>query len=155
VSGAVLTEVQSTTPLKLRNTHLLLVGHAPLAGGFKAMAVHAFPDCGLDVTAVDIAAESSTDEACDQLSQALSKLEQPLLALVDVWGATPANALEQALKVRPDVALVSGLNLAMLWRALGYRHQPPATLAELAIEGGLRGIQGRSMSTELNPADRC
>jgi mannose PTS system EIIA component len=145
-------QAPSEAPLVSVNTHVLLLAHAPLASAFGALALHAFPEAVPDLTAVDISANASAVEAHERLEAVLAGIKSPLLILVDVMGATPANTLLNVLRLRPDVPVVSGLNVAMLWRALGYRHEPPMKLAELASQGGLRGIR---LKTSLHEPEVC
>lgn len=66
---------------------------------------------------------------------------QGVLLLTDIGGASPYNTVARLLPAE-RVALVNGVNLAMLIRAWNYRDQPPAQLAQLASEGGIRDIEG-------------
>lgn len=136
-------------------THLLFVAHAPLASAFRTLALHAFPDAAPDITASDIDEGLSIEDASDQLTAVLAQLDRPLLVLTDVLGATPANALQQALRTRPEVPIVSGLNLAMIWRALGYRQEAPSKLGQLASEGGARSIELHLKPHEPAQPDPC
>lgn len=63
-----------------------------------------------------------------------------VLILTDIYGATPNN-LARYFGSDENVEIISGLNLAMLLRVLNYHHQPLAELAQIAIEGGHKGIQ--------------
>ena len=143
------------TPHERLKTHLLFVAHAPLASAFRKLALHAFPDAASDITATDIDEGLSIEDASAQLSAVLAQLDRPLLVLTDVLGATPANALQQALCTRPEVPIVSGLNLAMIWRALGYRQEAPSKLGQLASEGGVRSIELHLRPQEPAQPDPC
>lgn len=121
---------------------VLVLAHAPLASALREAAMHAFPECAADVSALDVDARASIESVAERLRERLAAAEGPTLVLVDVAGATPANALLGVLAQQPQVRAVAGLNLAMLWRVLCYRTRC-ASLDELtacATEGGLRGI---------------
>ena len=122
-------------------TLLILVGHSPLATAFQEVARHAFPDCSADVMALDIPAQSSLEDAQLEVRRILSCSQgRPVLVLVDVLGATPANAVTACLPEFPQIRIVSGLNAPMLWRTLCYRAEPLEQLAAMAVAGGQRGI---------------
>ena len=63
-----------------------------------------------------------------------------LLILTDIYGATPNN-LARYFGSEENIKVISGLNLPMLIRVLNYHHQSLPELAEIAIEGGHKGIQ--------------
>ena len=66
---------------------------------------------------------------------------QGVLVLTDMGGASPCNRVAQILKAG-EVAMVSGLNLAMLIRVWNYRQKPLAQLVDIATEGAIRDIKG-------------
>lgn len=119
--------------------HLLLVAHAPLASSLRDVAMHAFPACASQLQVLDIAPDWDL-ETCKARLRELLPAQEPVLVLVDVLGATPANAVQALLKDRSDAALVHGVNVPMLWRSLCYGHEGLQELARRATEGGLRGI---------------
>jgi len=65
---------------------------------------------------------------------------QGVLVLTDVGGASPCNCVTSLLH-SDDVAVVSGLNLAMLLRVWNYRGKPLRQLVKLALEGAVRDIK--------------
>jgi PTS system mannose-specific IIA component len=77
-----------------------------------------------------------------EISAAINKLDtgQGVLVMADLGGASPFNNVK---KLLPDsnMALVSGLNLAMLIRVWNYRKKSLPQLAKLATEGGIRDIR--------------
>lgn len=120
---------------------LLLVAHAPLASALKAAALHTFPECAAGLEALDVPAEASLDEVRILVRKQLQASALPTLVLVDVAGATPANAVVAELPAAPQARALAGVNVAMLWRTLCYRHEDPDALLLRASEGGLRGVQ--------------
>ena len=120
---------------------LFLLAHEPLAAALHEVARHAFPDCAQALEWLDIGPQTSLEAARDALRERLdAQAPRPTLVLVDVAGATPANALQALLAERPWLKAVAGLNVAMLWRVLCYREENLALLAERALAGGQRAI---------------
>ncbi len=64
-----------------------------------------------------------------------------VLVLTDLYGATPCNCLEKEARAQPRLAIVSGLSLPMLLRALNYSQQELPALAQSAAEGAVKGVQ--------------
>lgn len=63
-----------------------------------------------------------------------------VLVLADLIGASPANLVNDLLKVHGGI-MVTGLNLAMLVSVWNYRGQPLKPLAHKAVDSGRRGIR--------------
>ena len=62
-----------------------------------------------------------------------------VLVLTDVFGATPGNVATQ-LAEAGRVAVIAGVNLPMLLRAVCYRGEGLAEVAEKALAGGQQGM---------------
>lgn len=121
---------------------LLIVAHAPLATALREVALHAFAECASAVEALDISADSTLEVVIEDARRALqSQSGRPVLVLVDVHGATPANALQAVLAEFPNARAVAGVNLPMLWRSLCYLRDDLDEWQERALTGGARGIQ--------------
>lgn len=134
-----------------RAAHILLLAHAPLASALREAALHVFPDCAPCLHALDVPASQAPEATLAHARALLAAAAPdaactPLLVMTDVLGATPSNVAQRllALLPRPDAAcLLTGANLPMLLRALGYRHLaaiPPQPWAQMAVEGAQRGI---------------
>jgi PTS system ascorbate-specific IIA component len=119
---------------------LLLVAHAPLASSLHEVARHAFADCSARLSAVDVPASASLEQAQQLVAQALEALPGPeVLIMTDAFGATPCNA---ALKVAANsrARVVAGVNVPMLWRTLCYADLPLAELVTRAVDGARQGV---------------
>jgi PTS system mannose-specific IIA component len=88
------------------------------------------------------AADSTGDE---EIRKAIASADQGsgVLVMTDVGGASPCNHVAR-LQTDANVAVVSGLNLAMLIRVWNYRSKPLRQLVELATEGAIRDIMEHS-----------
>jgi PTS system ascorbate-specific IIA component len=119
---------------------LLLIAHAPLASALQAVALHAFPDGGAPLLALDVGSHTSPEEAEAQARVLLQRLESDeVLVLTDVFGATPCN-VAQRLCDAPQVRVVAGVNVPMLWRALCYAAEPLEALVQRALAGASQGV---------------
>lgn len=65
---------------------------------------------------------------------------QGVLLLTDAYGSTPSNIANKLAAITQHTQVISGCNLPMLMRLYNYAQQPLDKLAQLAIEGGQRGI---------------
>ena len=121
-------------------TTLLIMAHAPLAGALREVAAHVFPEAAQDLLVLDVppqwdgAAAAAAAQALLVAANASSTL-----ILTDVFGATPCNAA-QRLADGQMIRVVAGVNVAMLWRALSYAHEPLETLVARAVAGGTQGV---------------
>lgn len=118
---------------------LLIVAHAPLASTLKVVAGHVFPN-EMRLEALDIAAGDAPEAAEAQARVLASRVRDPeLLILTDVFGGTPCNVALRLVD-GPQVRVVVGVNVPMLWRAMGYLQLPLAELVERAVSGGIQGV---------------
>ncbi|MFY7864347.1 PTS sugar transporter subunit IIA [Roseateles sp.] len=118
---------------------LLLIAHAPLASAMKAVAEHTFPNCAPQLAVLDVSPEMSAEDVESAARALLAEAgHAEALVLTDVFGATPCNG---ALRLQgPQVRVISGVNVPMLWRSLCYANESLEALAERALQGGVRGI---------------
>jgi PTS system ascorbate-specific IIA component len=68
--------------------------------------------------------------------------------LTDVFGATPCNAV-QAL-AGPQVRVLAGVNVPMLWRTLCYADEPLDALVARALSGAGQGVMQVSPTRPQN-----
>ena len=96
------------------------------------------------VLCVGISARMSVDEVRGRLSEALERVrgKGEMIVVTDMPGGTPANVAIPLLKDRPEVPVISGVNLYMLVTAFNYR-KTAATASELAekmLSAGKRAV---------------
>jgi PTS system ascorbate-specific IIA component len=116
---------------------LLIIAHAPLASALKAVAAHIDPEASASIGVCDVQPDASVDDVVGTAAGLLDA--QETLILTDVFGATPCNAA-QRLGERASTRVVAGVNVPVLWRALGHLKDPLDTVAELAVAGGQQGV---------------
>jgi len=83
--------------------------------------------------------EEKTDD--DEIRKTLEAVDRGagVLVLTDISGASPCNYVARLLS-DTRMAVVSGLNLAMLIRVWNYRDKPLRQLVDLATAGAIRDI---------------
>lgn len=131
---------------------VLLIAHAPLAHALRECALHMFADAGDDIGALDVDAHEPPEQTLAR-AQALRARwgERPVLVLTDVLGATPSN-VAQRLADGERTQLLAGVNLPMLLRAITYRAEPLAAMAQRALDGGVRGVVAVAPAVATEPA---
>ena len=156
-------------------TQILLVAHAPLASALLAVAQHVFAERGDGMRAIDVAAQDDAHEvevgirnvlrgllhdagerACvgpaaegeKRREEAPEKVPE-VLVLVDVFGATPCNAVLAAADGLP-VRVITGVSVPMLWRVLSYADKDIDELVLSAVAGAAQGAFHASVSRRQN-----
>ena len=131
---------------------VLLIAHAPLAHALRECALHVFADAGDNIGALDVDAHEPPEQTLAR-AQALRARwgERPVLVLSDVLGATPCN-VAQRLADGERTQLLAGVNLPMLLRAITYRAEPLAAMAQRALDGGVRGVVAVAPAVATEPA---
>ena len=85
-------------------------------------------------------ADQNTDQVHQLALEAVQRLNSGsgVLVLTDIMGGTPSNCCRQL--GEPDqVAVIAGISLPMLLRALTYRHDTLDVVVEMALAGGQNG----------------
>jgi PTS system ascorbate-specific IIA component len=146
---------------------IVLIAHAPLASALAASAAHVYT-CAPDVAesqvqVFDVPADTDVAEATAHARRLVAAADSGsgVLVLTDVFGATPGNVAAQ-LAEAGRVAVVAGVNLPMLLRALCYREGRLAETVDKALAGGTQGViqvsttppqnQGNRSGSSLDPA---
>jgi PTS system ascorbate-specific IIA component len=95
------------------------------------------------LSAFDVPADATFDTLLTLVQDRIDDVRadhDSVLILTDVVGATPAN-VAQHLAHPGSVSVLTGVNLAMLLRALCYSDKSLAEVESKALEGAVRGIQ--------------
>ncbi|CAL60382.1 putative Phosphotransferase, mannose/fructose-specific component IIA family protein [Herminiimonas arsenicoxydans] len=119
---------------------ILLMTHAPLGQAFIAAATHVFRARPERLEAIDVTADQDTHEVERLAKQAIAGLDDGsgVLVITDVMGGTPSNCTLGLCNVE-NVAVIAGISLPMLLRAITYRRDTLDVVVEMALAGGQGG----------------
>jgi PTS system mannose-specific IIA component len=137
---------------------ILLIAHAPLAHALRQCALHVFPDCGQQLSAIDVQPNLPPEESLAMARIAMDQLSrlpgvQGILVLTDIFGATPSN-VAQKLVDGVKSRLITGVNLPMLLRAVSYRNESLDALVSRAVIGGTQGVMQVAITAPQNQPRR-
>jgi len=123
-------------------TGLLVLTHGNIGRSLIEVAEFILSQSLEDVEVLSFRQSAMEETDDDEIGQAIKRADRGrgILILTDVGGASPCNHATR-FRCSEEVAVVSGLNLAMLIRAWSYRQNPPRELADLATEGAIRDIK--------------
>lgn len=132
------------------SNRILIMAHAPLASALRECALHVYPECAAEVIAIDVLAHAQPEDTLAQaLDAAGAALDNGLLVLTDIFGATPAN-VAQKLVAGSNAKLIAGVNLPMLFRSVCYRHETLDALVARALTGGTQGVMQVAITAPQN-----
>lgn len=119
---------------------ILLLTHAPLGQAFISAATHVFRSRPERLDAIDVTADQDTCEVEQLAKQAIVGLNDGsgVLVITDVMGGTPSNCTLGLCNVE-NVAVIAGISLPMLLRAITYRNDTLDVVVEMALAGGQGG----------------
>ena len=120
---------------------ILIISHGTFGEALIRSAVHMLGRPLDGVRHLAVAAGDDPEALLAQGRDLVAQLDQGsgVLAMVDIFGATPGNIAARLL-CAGKVEGVSGASLPMLVRALTYRDRPLASVVEKAISGGREGV---------------
>jgi PTS system ascorbate-specific IIA component len=137
---------------------ILIIAHAPLAAALAAAAAHVYacaPErAGGQLRVFDVQPDSDTPANVAQARGLVAEIDSGsgVLVLTDAFGASPGNAAAK-LAEAGRVAVIAGVNLPMLLRALCYRDGTLAQTVDKALAGGLQGVVQVAQDGGGKPAD--
>lgn len=134
-------------------SQVILVMHEPLGAAFKLCAQHVLGET-TDLSVFDITADADTTRVtAELLAQLQHGTGSDALVLCDIYGATPFNIAQQAVKQANDSGLnahlLTGANLCMVLKALTSCRKDLGQLSEVVRLSALMGI------VDADPLDRC
>lgn len=123
---------------------LVLVTHAPLGDAIRQCVQHVMGSAPQGFSVVDVRSDEDIDQTVLRIQDSAREVHagDGVVFLTDLFGATPSNAAVRAgvESLNLPTVLVSGCNLPMVLRALGFRDLPINEVAERLVMGGRNGI---------------
>ena len=124
---------------------VLIIAHYPLASALAAGASHVY-SCAPEraesqVRVLDVAPDADVTRSVETARQLIAEINtgSGVLVLTDLFGSTPGNVAARLVE-SGRIAVVAGVNLPMLLRALCYRDGKLADTVEKALAGGTQGV---------------
>mgnify|MGYP003409275518 FL=1 len=119
---------------------LLLLTHAPLGSAFIEAASHVFRSKPERLEALDVIADQNVDDVRRLAREAIMRLDDGsgVLIMTDIIGGTPSNCCPQMGEAN-QVAIIAGISLPMLLRAITDRQDQLDVVVEMALAGGQNG----------------
>ncbi len=120
---------------------ILIVAHGAFGEALIHCAGHVLGKRPPQVLQLGVTVHDDPELVLPQAEKLVQQLDQGqgVLVFSDILGATPSNIATRLL-APGRVEGISGVNLPMLIRALTYRGEPLASVAEKAISGGVAGV---------------
>lgn len=124
---------------------VLIIAHTPLASALAASASHVY-SCAPEraesqVRVLDVAPDADVAVTVETARSMIAAVNTGtgVLVLTDIFGSTPGNVAARLVE-SGRVAVVAGVNLPMLLRALCYRDGKLVDTVEKALAGGTQGV---------------
>lgn len=119
---------------------ILLITHSGLGACLLECATHVMGRRPEQAAALAVRPNDDPGIVLEQAQKLVASLDQGqgVLVMSDMFGATPSNIARRLLEPG-KVEGLAGANLPMLVRALTYRNEPLAQLAEKAVTGCIAG----------------
>ncbi len=120
---------------------ILLVTHGKLGHFLLDCMRDMFGELPLASDVLEVRRVQSHEVLINQGSKMIERLNSGagVLLMTDAFGSTPSN-IANKLAVLHGSPVISGVNLPMLVRAFNYPRTGLEEMAQLAVEGGQRGI---------------
>jgi PTS system mannose-specific IIA component len=131
---------QDTTPAPVSLIGILIITHIGLGNCLLECAAHVLGEHPAHAMALTVMPDDDPERLLEHARELVRMLDHGagVLILTDMFGATPANIARRLLEAGRVEAL-AGVNLPMLVRALTYRREPLAVVAEKAMSGCIAG----------------
>ena len=140
-------------------TGILIIAHAPLASALERCVEHVY-SCEPGMTranlrVLDVGPGATVDALLVRAQTLLQEINSGagVVVLTDALGATPGNVAAR-LNEPGRVAVLAGVNLPMLLRAVCYRGETLADVAAKALTGGQQGMVQVASTPMQNQANR-
>lgn len=115
---------------------ILIISHEPLGTALLSCTRHVFGRLQPQLAALDVIPDEDPDKAVASARELLARINDGsgVIVLTDLFGATPAR-IATRLAEPHRVAVIAGVNLPLLVRALTHRRGPLEEVAESLMVG--------------------
>ena len=126
------------------NVALFIITHEGIANNLLRTALSIINDQPENINCFEIPMDAPVEEIKHDIQNTIEQLDKnkEILFLTDIYGGTPSNIASSFINGQ-RIRLISGLNLAMIIKAINYRDLPLSELVEKIIEGGRQSIMQR------------
>ncbi|MDH5711802.1 MAG: PTS sugar transporter subunit IIA [Gammaproteobacteria bacterium] len=126
------------------NVALFIVTHEGIANNLLRTALSIINDQPENINCFEIPMDAPVETIKHNIQNRIEQLDKnkEILFLTDIYGGTPSNIASSFINDE-KIRLISGLNLAMIIKAINYRDLPLNELVEKIIEGGRQSIMQR------------
>jgi mannose PTS system EIIA component len=120
---------------------VLVISHEPLGTALIHCTRHIFKRMLPQLAALDVIPDEDPELALKAARELLARINDGsgVVVFTDCFGATPSR-IAQHLYEPFKVAVIAGVNLPMLTKALTYRREPLEELVPKLLEGGQRSM---------------
>lgn len=120
---------------------LLIISHDGLGQSLLDTVTNTLGHCPLEVRLLSVSRSADPDILIEQARRFACEIDHGagLLVLTDIYGSTPSN-IACRLQELPEVRVVAGVNLPMLFRIFNYPELGLDALTEKALSGGRDGV---------------
>jgi PTS system ascorbate-specific IIA component len=121
---------------------ILLITHSKVGKALLDTAEASLRTLPLAVSCMPVALDANVAQITEQANHAAQALDtgDGVLVLTDAYGSTPANIAVALCQNQHNRIALAGINLPMLLRTLNYPKLPLEELADVALQGGQRGV---------------
>jgi mannose PTS system EIIA component len=120
---------------------VLVISHEPLGTALIHCTRHIFKRMLPQLAALDVIPDEDPELALKAARELLARINDGsgVVVFTDCFGATPSRIAQQLYEPF-KVAVIAGVNLPMLTKALTYRREPLEELVPKLLDGGQRSI---------------
>jgi len=120
---------------------VLIITHGNIGESLLDTAIKTLGFCPLQTETLSAPQNANVDEIDALAAVMCMRLNEGkgVLVLTDMYGSTPSNIANRLAK-RPEVSVISGINLPMLIRVMNYPQLSLPELINKALTGGHDGI---------------
>lgn len=120
---------------------ILIISHDGLGQALLDTVIATLGGCPVEVRLLSVSRSADPDTLDQQARSYAQELDHGagLLVLTDIYGSTPSN-IACRLQDLPEVRVVAGINLPMLFRIFNYPELGLDALTEKALSGGRDGV---------------